>query len=384
MPELEDVLSLVGEIYDAAVDPSLWPRALDRIRLFVPGDLCMLISEDAFSSRGKVHYASREEPEWMRAYFDKYIYLNPVLVPAILNTKVGDIISAWTYVPYEEYEKSQFHREWVSAKDYVDVVSSVLEKSPTSHAVLTVLRHRDQGLADAEAYRRVNLIAPHVRRAVAISRMIELKTIESEFLKETLDGLPAAILLVGHDARIHVANASARARLEATTLLAEVKGALAVRDADGQQAVRAAIAAAAQGDKALGTSGITIPLKDQSNERFVATVLPLTSGARRGLSASYNADAAIFIRKAELEMTSPLAALAEAYGLTQREISVLMAVVEVGGVPAVAAMLGLSNGTVKTYLKSIFRKTGARRQADLIKLVAGMANPFANPTKPRQ
>jgi DNA-binding NarL/FixJ family response regulator len=131
----------------------------------------------------------------------------------------------------------------------------------------------------------------------------------------------------------------------------------------------------------LGTSGITIPLKDQSSERFVATVLPLTSGARRGLSASYNAVAAIFIRRAELEMTLLLAALTEAYGLTQREISVLMAVVEVGGVPAVAAMLGLSNGTVKTYLKSIFRKTGARRQADLIKLVAGMANPFANPTK---
>ena len=381
MSELEFVLALVGAIYDAAVDPSLWPQVLDRIRLFIPGDLCMLISEDAFSSRGKVHYASREEPEWMRAYFDKYIYLNPVLVPAILNTKVGDIISSWTYVPYEEYEKSQFHREWVTAKDYVDVVSCVLEKSPTSHAVLTVLRHRDQGLADEEAYRRMTLIAPHVRRAVTISRMVELKTIESEFLKETLDGLPAAILLVGQDARIHVANASARASLAAATLLAEVKGVLTVRDTAGQRALRAAIADAAQGDKALGTSGITIPLSNQADAKFVATVLPLTSGARRGLSASYNAVAAIFIRKAELELQSPLSALAEAYRLTQREISVLMAVVEVGGVPAVAAMLGLSNGTVKTYLKSIFRKTGARRQADLIKLVAGMANPFANPGK---
>ena len=75
------------------------------------------------------------------------------------------------------------------------------------------------------------------------------------------------------------------------------------------------------------------------------------------------------------------AGLAELYRLTAREMSVLLAIVEIGGVPAVAATLGLSPKTVKSYLREIFQKTGAKRQADLVKLVAGLANPFAAPRR---
>jgi DNA-binding CsgD family transcriptional regulator len=55
---------------------------------------------------------------------------------------------------------------------------------------------------------------------------------------------------------------------------------------------------------------------------------------------------------------------------------VLQAVVEVGGVPAVAETLGISVATVKTHLNHVFTKTGTIRQADLVKLVASHASPF--------
>jgi DNA-binding CsgD family transcriptional regulator len=45
-------------------------------------------------------------------------------------------------------------------------------------------------------------------------------------------------------------------------------------------------------------------------------------------------------------------------------------------VPEAADILGLSVGTTKSYLKSVFQKTGATRQADLVKLVAGFSSPF--------
>ncbi|MGZ9410137.1 MAG: hypothetical protein ACXW3J_05840 [Methylocystis sp.] len=52
-----------------------------------------------------------------------------------------------------------------------------------------------------------------------------------------------------------------------------------------------------------------------------------------------------------------------------------------GGVPATARALGLSEGTVKGYLKSIFQKTGATRQADLVKLVLALESPFRAPER---
>lgn len=39
-------------------------------------------------------------------------------------------------------------------------------------------------------------------------------------------------------------------------------------------------------------------------------------------------------------------------------------------------MLGISQATVKTHLERIFGKTGTARQADLVKLIAGLAGPF--------
>ena len=83
--------------------------------------------------------------------------------------------------------------------------------------------------------------------------------------------------------------------------------------------------------------------------------------------------AAIFIHKARLEAPSPPEAIAEAFGLTMAELRVLFAIVEVGGVPQVAEVLGIAASTVKTHLGRLYEKTGAARQVDLVKLVAGFS-----------
>jgi DNA-binding CsgD family transcriptional regulator len=44
-------------------------------------------------------------------------------------------------------------------------------------------------------------------------------------------------------------------------------------------------------------------------------------------------------------------------------------------VPETAEKLGVGDATVKTHLKRLFAKTGARRQADLVKLAAGFSDP---------
>jgi DNA-binding CsgD family transcriptional regulator len=59
--------------------------------------------------------------------------------------------------------------------------------------------------------------------------------------------------------------------------------------------------------------------------------------------------------------------------LTPTELRQVLAVVEVGGVPEVAEALGISETTVRTHVGRLYGKTGVRRQADLVKLVAGFA-----------
>jgi DNA-binding CsgD family transcriptional regulator len=85
----------------------------------------------------------------------------------------------------------------------------------------------------------------------------------------------------------------------------------------------------------------------------------------------------VFVRKAALETPSSLEVIGRAYKLTPMELRVLLAIVEVGGIPEVATALGVADSTIKTHVGRLFEKTGAGRQADLVKLVAGFSTPLA-------
>ena len=120
-----------------------------------------------------------------------------------------------------------------------------------------------------------------------------------------------------------------------------------------------------------------MPLRARDGEHYVAHVLPLTSGARRRAGTSYAAVAALFVHKAALTDPSPPEVIAKTLTVSRRaSCACCSPSSQVGGVPETAEALGVAEATVKTHLHRLFAKTGAARQADLVKLVAGFASPL--------
>jgi DNA-binding CsgD family transcriptional regulator len=183
------------------------------------------------------------------------------------------------------------------------------------------------------------------------------------------------LLLVDADARLIHVNAAGRAIVAADDVLRAIGGRLVARDGRANQALREILAAG--GEAPTGTKGIAFALTAAGGERYVAHMLPLTAGARRRAGIGYAATAAVFVRKAALGGAAS-DALAEACRLTPTELRVLLAIVDIGGVPEVAAALGVAASTIKTHLGRVFQKTGAIRQADLVKLVAGFSSPMVH------
>jgi DNA-binding CsgD family transcriptional regulator len=109
-------------------------------------------------------------------------------------------------------------------------------------------------------------------------------------------------------------------------------------------------------------------------QHYLVHAFPLSH--RRSLQRD-SAAAALFLQKASMVPLLAPEAIAAAFRLTPSELRVLMAIVELGGVPDIAAKLGIAETTVKTHLGRLFEKTGAGRQADLVKIAAGFAVPFA-------
>jgi DNA-binding CsgD family transcriptional regulator len=184
------------------------------------------------------------------------------------------------------------------------------------------------------------------------------------------------MFLVDATGRMIHANAAGYVMLDAANVLHAKEERLAVTDRRADLVLTETFVTAGNGDAAVGIKGVAVPLIARDGERYVAHVLPLTSGARRRAGTSYAAVAALFVHKAALNTPSPPEAIAKAFKLTPMELRVLLAIVEVGGVPEVAEALGIAETTVRTHLHQTYHKTGTNRQADLVKLVASFSNPL--------
>ena len=367
MPEEFSVV--VGHIYDASIDPSLWKSALTRIAAFVETATASLMIEDVGAKHVPSFYMSFDDPIWVQTYFDKYIPLNPVRVATAAYAKAGDIILTKDFMTQEEYERTRYYQEWLSQRDFVDNPVAIIDRSQSDFTVLAFHRNRRQGPADEGVRSRLALIVPHVRRAVAIGRALERTKLESLTFLEVLDGLSSAILLVDAAGLVVQANRNAREHLATGAVLRTAQGVLRMHDPQATAEFDEAILLAKDAASA-GKQIITIPLRSSSGDRYLASVLPLTSGARSEIGNHYRAVAAVFIRPIGPEVPLDPMPLARAYQLTPRELTVMITVVESGGVPETAAILGLSENTVRTHLQSIYRKTGIKSQSEMAKLVA--------------
>jgi DNA-binding CsgD family transcriptional regulator/PAS domain-containing protein len=374
MCEMQPFSALVGDIYDASLDPALWPEVFEKSCRFIGGSAAALASRDVVSRNTTVFYSWGYDPHYERLYLDKYSKINPFYPMAHFFDIEEVHAPVPECLPRDEFCRSLLAREWLAPQGFVDGLYANLEKSPTGCAALWVFRHFNDGFVDDEMRRRFAAVVPHVRRALAIGRVVDLKTIEAAALADSLDTLPSAMFLVDATGRIVHANLRAHAMVSEAGVVRAGGGKLRANHPHGDQALLDAFTAAGSGDAALGRKGIAVPLQARDGTRYVANLLPLTSGARRKAGACYAAVATVFVHKAALDLPSPPELIAKEFQLTPAELRVLFAIIEVGNVPEVAAVLGLSQATVKTHLHRLFEKTGTHRQAELVKLVAGYSH----------
>jgi DNA-binding NarL/FixJ family response regulator len=231
---------------------------------------------------------------------------------------------------------------------------------------------RTDVVVDDGMRQRMGALVPHLLRAVTIGRLFARSKDTEQALTETLDHVEAAVFLVGAEGGISFANEPANRMLTEATLVRKDGDVLHAVAVDTDRILHDVIAAAKRGDASVGVRGVAIPLADAAPDRWFAHVLPLTSGRRQQAAHDLTAVAAVFVRKTAPNAPPPLEAIVKLYKLTAGEIRVLEAVLRVNGVRAMAETLGLAQATVKTHLHNVFRKTGTKRQSDLVKLVAGV------------
>ncbi len=191
----DTVLSLIGEIYDCALNPESWNAVLPRIGAFVGGSSGGLFAHHSSRRSGNVFYQFGTDPDFRRLYLEKYMTMDPMFGTYFV-LDVGEVFSTSTVMSHAEFLQSRFYQECIRPQGWIDNICVYLDRTPEGHAGFSLFRHEREGLADEPARERLRLLVPHLRRAVLIGKLIEFKTAEAATFADALDGLSTAMLFV--------------------------------------------------------------------------------------------------------------------------------------------------------------------------------------------
>src|ERR1700752_2414759 len=109
----EQLAHMIGQIYDAAVDPGLWPDVLGEASRFVRGHTAALYWKDAASKDGGCHYDDGGiPPYYRRLYFEKYAKLDPT-TPGHYLAPIETPVAVADLVPHDEFVDTRVYQEWV-------------------------------------------------------------------------------------------------------------------------------------------------------------------------------------------------------------------------------------------------------------------------------
>jgi DNA-binding CsgD family transcriptional regulator len=270
---------------------------------------------------------------------------------------------------------SPLYQEISQQVSMADAIATLALLQPNRLGFVAMQREQPGKVFGVREATLMRTLAPHIRRAVTISNILEMRTIEAHALSATLDTIAAGVILVSADARVLHANVVAKAALDIGTSVSLSNGRIALSTNAATEQLRAAIRAAAAPARDLGGFGYRgVPIGDKTTAHAIAHVLPLTTGALRLPSAAV---AAIFITSSDVPLPGISNGIGAMYGLTATETRLLAELALGATLAEAAASLGIGKNTAKTHVGRIFAKTGVSRQAELVALLGRLMPPTA-------
>ena len=368
---------LIGSIYDCAVDVGRWPAALDELRGALDFKNAALQVIALPTGTTVLAAVSGIEPPWleqMQGFSDSEVTEPWGGAAKLLSYPPGEPAVLSQVNDRANWMANRYFAEWAAPQGINDVMAVVLARDAQTIGTLGMGRHASAGEIGAHEVDTALLLIPHFQRAVAIGRLLEMRSLASHGLAAALDLIAAGVVLVDRNLRIIHANQAAQGMLERGQPVRSDRGMFSVASPATAAALLLAVHRAVKNEAGLGRRGFGIPVPGRDGSACVLHVLPLQQGELRpGLAPA--AEAAIFVASAAAPAPSSNEAFAALFDFTAAEVRVFEQIAA-GLTPLeTASQLGLSINTVRTHLQNLFSKSGTSRQADLVRLAASFAVP---------
>jgi DNA-binding CsgD family transcriptional regulator len=358
MIEAGNLSRLIGTVYDAVLEPGLWQDVLGRMCRQLEASASSVHVVSPTEGRVSLFVEHGTDPHWTALLLAKYAAMSPVGA-AVLTADLDQPFGLFDFVDEEEYVESRFYKEWCAPQSYFDMLGAIIAKKPSQVGAVAVTRSRERGRFGAEDRAFISHVAPHVRRAVTLSGLLERQAKDRAAIAGVIDRLATAVLIVDASGTIQRANASAEAAIEDGKILTRRGGLIAIVDEEASAHLAGALAAD-------GSEPHFIVVGKNSTAPHLLVLMPLDQ--RRETFA-------LFLNAQDPETEAIAKPIATLFGLTPREVTILLPMLEGKTIEEIAETLGISLATARTHLARLFAKTGTGRQADLVQKVMSALPP---------
>jgi DNA-binding CsgD family transcriptional regulator len=272
------------------------------------------------------------------------------------------VLTEADYLAPGEMERLPIYADFFFPLDIPFICQTNLVQRPDTLIGLSVLRTRRQGLATAEQKRVFEALAPHV--LAAVRTQMSLQEQGAKLVAGALEAVSTSVFVCDAQGRVRAMTPDAERLVAAGSHLRLQGGRLqAYSEADTRALTSGLRAAAFAKDLSVKHAPTVFVIRDATGvDPLLVEIAPVPGDQQ---SFGFGVAALLIVRTPRSSHRD--AAMARAlYGLTQAEMAVVADMLS--GYPAeeIARRSGTSVSTVRTHIRHILEKAGARSQVQLI------------------
>jgi len=370
MSDDQAVSRLLGMLYAAPTSPERWVDFLRATCSVIGAENAALIGHDVATREHRLFGSLGDSipAEGADLYADRYWEYDEWTRRGLPRLGAGRVVIGTEVWPKAEFFQSVFYNEFLKQFDICFLISVGTRNLHKQFEVLSIYRgHADQDFDPMEVA-ILEMLSPHLQNALAMRRRLAMLETRIADFENALNLIESALVLLNEVGRVVFVNAAANAVLGQNSGLRLNKSRLEAHGVAEAATLRDLIGNAAATAKLKGLHGggaMSVPRADSTPLHLM--VSPLRS---EDVIVPGAAVVAVFLSDSERHPAVPEEVLRTLFGLTAAEARLAIYIFDGHSLSEAAELNCVSRETVKSQIASVFQKTGARRQSELVRLLA--------------
>jgi len=365
------VSELTRQLYAGVIETPPWQSFLQALGRETASRITSIMLSPPGSPAVNL-LSSAGEPEVDYAFRDQLCAMDP-----FVGLAEGLVTTLHDFLSTGELERDDYYNRFMRARWGTGFVLGADVRTTTGYtARLRLGRGVDADDFGIEAHRLVETLLPHLRQAVEIFDRLHGLAVETTELNDALDRLGVASFLLDAEQRVTQPNRRAEALFAGGDGLAVRNARLFIADEKARQQLASSLVRARDATDAQNGARPCLPDVIVIPRRRGAAPLAVAVRVLRSpvdLRADHAPLVAVYVSTPEQSSAMPADVIRLLLGVTPAEADLAARLVHGATIDEAATELGVTRATARTQLYSIFRKTGLRRQSELVALVAQTA-----------